>query len=87
MSTLLYDSKAALDRFNEDCLLIRITSSLPGARRQCKSAAKDAAAANNADVDSVTASVVLFTNESIKPARDEVRQATAIVEERPRQLL
>ena len=81
MSTfaLQYDTNSVLDRFNEDCLLIRITSSLPGSRKQSKAAAKDAADANNAEASSVTASVVLFTNNDIKPARDQVRQATDVL--------
>ena len=81
-STLKYNTATALSRFNEDHLLIRITSSLPGGRRQSKVAAQDAASANNAEVNSVSASVVLFTNEAIKPARDCVRLATQVLKDK-----
>jgi len=76
------DNNQALQRLNENCLLIKISTGLPGQTYTSKDASADASMANNANVDRLKTQVLKFTNADLKPCRkvrDDAKQLLATV--------
>tara|TARA_Y100000361_G_scaffold154044_1_gene177880 strand:- start:1403 stop:2302 length:900 start_codon:yes stop_codon:yes gene_type:complete len=69
----------ALQRLNENCLLVKITTGLPGQTYTSKTASQDACMANNANKDRVKSQVLKFTNKDIKPCRKVRDEAKAML--------
>ena len=68
------DNNQALQRLNENCLLIKISTGLPGQTYTSKDASADASMANNANVDRLKTQVLKFTK-----VRDDAKQLLAAV--------
>lgn len=73
------DTNSSLKRFNENCLLIKITTGLPGQTYTSKQASTDAAMANRANLDRIKTSLLKFTNQDLKPARFERDTAKSLL--------
>jgi hypothetical protein len=73
------DTNSSLKRFNENCLLVKIATGLPGQTYTSKQASNDAAMVNRADKSRIKTSLLKFTNADLKPVRFERDTAKALL--------